>query len=139
MIQCKRAYLVAATSDGRRVLVDRLWPRGCSKDGLVLHAWLPSLAPSAELRKAFKRGELMFEEFAWRYRSELASHPEHWWPLLEMAEQGALTLIYAAREEQQNNAQVLAEWLELQMERLNRPSSSACFANELEGGLNDDG
>jgi len=139
MIQCKRAYLPAAAKGGRRVLVDRLWPRGCSKDGLALEAWRPDLAPSPELRKSFKSGALAFEEFARRYRSELASHPEHWWPLLEMAEQDALTLIYAARDEQRNNARVLAEWLEGQMERSNRSSSSACLADELEKGVNDDG
>ncbi|EXF45386.1 putative bacteriophage protein [Pseudomonas sp. BAY1663] len=128
MIQCKRAYQAAAASDGRRVLVDRLWPRNCRKENLPLDAWLPALAPSTELRRAFKGGSLAFAEFRQRYRTELAAHPEHWWPLLEPAERGTLTLIYAARDEQHNNAQVLAEWLEEELDRLDRPSSPACYA-----------
>jgi len=139
MIQCKRAYEPPSLEDGQRILVDRLWPRGCRKDTLALHAWLPDLAPSTALRKAFKGGEIGFATFRQRYRDELAGHPEHWWALLEMAGRGTLTLIYAAQDEQQNNAQVLAEWLEDEMQRLGRPSSPACLAGELGGTINDDG
>ncbi|MGK9045938.1 DUF488 domain-containing protein [Stutzerimonas chloritidismutans] len=139
MIQCKRAYEPPSLEDGQRILVDRLWPRGCRKDTLALHAWLPDLAPSAALRKAFKGGEIGFATFRQRYRDELAGHPEHWWALLEMAGRGTLTLIYAAQDERQNNAQVLAEWLEEEMQRLERPSSPACLAGELGGRINGDG
>ncbi len=138
MIRCKRAYLPADPEDGQRVLVDRRWPRGCRKDNLALHAWLADLAPSVELRKAFKGGAMQFDEFSRRYRGELAAHPEHWWPLLELAERGTLTLVYAARDEQQNNARVLAEWLEQKGERLERPSSPACMAGEMRRRLSDD-
>jgi len=138
MIHCKRAYEPASPADGQRILVDRLWPRGCHKDSLALDAWLPDLAPSTELRRAFKSGAITFEEFGRRYRGELAAHPEHWWPLLEIAERGSLTLVYAARDEQQNNAQVLAEWLEQEGERLERHSSPACMASELQSRLNGD-
>ncbi|GEM_PF-66940 len=124
-IQCKRAYQTAAASDGRRVLVERLWPRNCRKESLPLDAWLPAQTPSTELRRGFKGGALDFAAFRQRYRAELAAHPEHWWPLLELAEHGRLTLVYAARDEQHNNARVLAEWLE---EELDRPSSPACYA-----------
>lgn len=79
MIQCKRAYEPPSLEDGQRILVDRLWPRGCRKDSLALHAWLPDLAPSTALRKAFKGGEIGFATFRQRYRDELAGHPEHWW------------------------------------------------------------
>lgn len=92
MIQCKRAYEPPSLEDGQRILVDRLWPRGCRKDTLALHAWLPDLAPSTALRKAFKGGEIGFATFRQRYRDELAGHPEHWWALLEMAGRGTLTL-----------------------------------------------
>jgi len=139
MIQCKRAYEPPSLEDGQRILVDRLWPRGCRKDTLALHAWLPDLAPSTALRKAFKGGEIGFATFRQRYRDELAGHPEHWWALLEMAGRGTLTLIYAAQDERQNNAPVLAEWLEEEMQRLERPSSPACLAGELDGRINGDG
>ncbi len=139
MIQCKRAYEPPSLEDGQRILVDRLWPRGCRKDTLALHAWLPDLAPSTALRKAFKGGEIGFATFRQRYRDELAGHPEHWWALLEMAGRGTLTLIYAAQDERQNNARVLAEWLEEVMQRLERPSSPACLAGELDGRINGDG
>ncbi|WP_313410806.1 DUF488 domain-containing protein [Stutzerimonas kunmingensis] len=139
MIQCKRAYEPPSLEDGQRILVDRLWPRGCRKDTLALHAWLPDLAPSTALRKAFKGGEIGFATFRQRYRDELAGHPEHWWALLEMAGRGTLTLIYAAQDERQSNAQVLAEWLEEEMQRLERPSSPACLAGELDGRINGDG
>ncbi len=139
MIQCKRAYEPPSLEDGQPILVDRLWPRGCRKDTLALHAWLPDLAPSTALRKAFKGGEIGFATFRQRYRDELAGHPEHWWALLEMAGRGTLTLIYAAQDERQNNARVLAEWLEEEMQRLERPSSPACLAGELDGRINGDG
>ncbi len=139
MIQCKRAYEPPSLEDGQRILVDRLWPRGCRKDTLALLAWLPDLAPSTALRKAFKGGEIGFATFRQRYRDELAGHPEHWWALLEMAGRGTLTLIYAAQDERQNNARVLAEWLEEEMQRLERPSSPACLAGELDGRINGDG
>ncbi|OCX93330.1 MAG: MarR family transcriptional regulator [Pseudomonas sp. K35] len=139
MTQYKRAYEPPSPEDGQRILVDRLWPRGCRKDSLALHAWLPDLAPSTALRKAFKGGEIGFATFRQRYRDELAGHPEHWWALLEMAGRGTLTLIYAAQDERQNNARVLAEWLEEEMQRLERPSSPACLAGELDGRINGDG
>lgn len=139
MIRCRRVYEPASETDGQRVLVDRLWPRGCRKDSLALAAWLPDAAPSTELRQAFKGGTLDYAEFRRRYQKELAARPGHCWPLLAMAERGPLTLLYAARDEQQNNAQVLAEWLEDEMQRLGRPSSPACLAGELGGTINDDG
>ncbi|EIK53504.1 putative bacteriophage protein [Stutzerimonas stutzeri TS44] len=130
MILCKRAYLPAADDDGQRVLVDRLWPRNRRKEDLPLDGWLPQLAPTTALRRDFKSGQLDFTAFRQRYRQELAAHPEHWWPLLERAAHGTLTLIYAARDEQQNNAQVLAEWLEEELERRADPSSPTCYAGK---------
>lgn len=130
MIRCKRAYEHPTPDDGRRVLVDRLWPRNCRKEALQLDQWHKELAPSGDLRRAFKSGELSFEAFRQRYRQELAAHPEHWWPLLDTARQERLTLIYAARDEQQNNAQVLAEWLEEQLDRHAEPSSPTCCAGK---------
>ncbi|MBC9250283.1 MarR family transcriptional regulator [Pseudomonas alcaligenes] len=130
MIQCKRVYEPLAADDGVRVLVDRLWPRGCSKDSLGLNAWLRDVAPSAELRKNFCHDPALFDEFRLLYRGELAAHPEHWQGLLEMAAKGRLTLLFAAREEQQNNARVLAEFLEEELERRGPSSSPVCYADE---------
>jgi uncharacterized protein YeaO (DUF488 family) len=133
VIYCKRAYEPSEASDGHRVLVDRLWPRNLRSEALILDDWPKQLAPSTELRRAFKAGEKAFENFRDDYRRELAGHPEHWWPLLEIAARGPLTLIYAARDEQQNNARVLAEWLDEQLERRGAPSSPTCYAGERMG------
>lgn len=130
MIFCKRAYDPCGTGDGHRVLVDRLWPRNLRKENLALDEWRQELAPSTELRKALKHEGLGFDAFRERYRQELAAHPEHWWPLLDIAMKGPLTLLYAARDEQQNNARVLAEWLEDELERRAAPSSPTCYAGE---------
>lgn len=123
MIQCKRAYDEPAAQDGQRVLVDRLWPRNCRKETLRLDDWCKEVAPSSELRRDFKEGKLDFEAFRTRYRKELASHPEYWEPLLELARKNRLTLVYAARNQQQNNARVLAQWLEEQMQ--GRPTTES--------------
>ena len=130
MIQCRRAYDPPTPADGQRVLVDRLWPRNCRKESLMLNEWRREVAPSTPLRRAFKGGEVDFATFRQRYRSELAAHPEHWWALLEPAQNGVLTLVYAARDEQQNNAQVLAEWLEEALERQAEPNSPTCLAGK---------
>lgn len=130
MIKCKRAYEPVGSDDGYRVLVDRLWPRNIRKGDLAIAEWLKHVAPSTELRQAFKSGELSFERFRDEYTKELARHPEHWWPLLDIAAKGSLTLIYAARDERQNNATVLAEWLEDALERRGEPSSPTCYAGE---------
>lgn len=130
MIQCRRVYEEKRDDDGQRVLVDRLWPRGCRKEALRLDAWLREVAPSAELRRDFCHDPALFEEFRLRYRGELAAHPEHWQGLLQMARQGTLTLLFAAREEQANNARVLAEFLEEELDREGPSSSPVCYAGE---------
>lgn len=134
MIQCKRVYLEATTGDGRRVLVDRLWPRGLAKDKLQLDAWLPEVAPSTALRKAFGHKAGAFEDFRRAYLQELAGRPEHWQQLLHWAANGPLTLLYAARDEAHNNARVLAEFLEDELERHGSPSSPVCYQGEFGGG-----
>ncbi|MES2869439.1 MAG: DUF488 family protein [Pseudomonadota bacterium] len=131
MIQCKRAYVAATPEDGCRVLVDRLWPRNCRKDSLQLDAWLPECAPSTELRKAFKSAKMDFAQFSAAYRQALAASPQHWWPLLQLAEKGTLTLIFAARDPQANNAIVLAQWLEDEVERCTASSSPVCYVGSF--------
>lgn len=127
MIYCKRVYDPCATEDGQRVLVDRLWPRNKRKDQLQA-LWLPEVAPSTALRQAFHQGQVDFLGFTERYRQELAARPEHWWQLLGMAGQGDVTLLYAGKDREHNNAQVLAQWLEDEQERQGPMSSPVCYA-----------
>lgn len=132
MIHCKRVYLEAEAGDGQRVLVDRLWPRGLSKETLVLDQWLADVAPSSELRKSFAHRAEAFDDFRAAYRRELAGHPEHWQCLLHWATKGTLTLLYAARDEAHNNARVLAEFLEDELLRHGSPSSPVCYLGEFD-------
>ncbi|NVN61760.1 DUF488 family protein [Pseudomonas putida] len=127
MIRCKRVYDAVGDEDGQRVLVDRLWPRNKRKEDL--HGqWLREVAPSNELRKAFHQGEVDFAVFTQRYQQELAAHPEHWYPLLDMARKGTLTLLYAGKDSEHNNARVLADWLENELDRCGPGSSPVCYA-----------
>ncbi|MDP9785625.1 DUF488 domain-containing protein [Pseudomonas fluorescens] len=142
MIQCKRAYETASAEDGVRVLVDRLWPRNCRKDALAIAEWLPEVGPSHELRKAFKAETVSFEQFKVAYRKELAGRPEHWWKLVDVARDGTLTLVdvardgtltlvYAAKSTVENNAVVLAQWLEDEVEKRAQGSSPVCYLSEF--------
>ncbi len=117
MIQIKRAYEEATPEDGRRFLVDRLWPRGVKKEALLLDGWLKEVAPSTELRRWFGHEPERWAEFQQRYAAELDAQPESWQPLLEAARQGEITLLYAARDEVHNNAAVLRSYLEKKLER----------------------
>ena len=94
--------------EGRRFLVDRVWPRGVRKEDLNLEAWLKDLAPSTELRRWFGHDPARFAEFAERYRAELADNPALD-DLLEEVRGGTVTLLYAAKDEQVTHARVLAD------------------------------
>lgn len=111
-IKLKRAYEAPKPSDGRRFLVDRVWPRGVRKSDLDLEAWLRDVGPSSELRVWFGHDPELWEEFQRRYRSELASRPDVLAPLFEAVRHGDITLVYGARDEQHNQAQVIKTWLE---------------------------
>ena len=111
MIQCKRVYQPATADDGYRVLVDYLWPRGIKKNALVMDEWAKAVAPHPALRRAFHQGELDFATFASAYRRQLSSAPQCWQPLLLRARTGKVTLLFAARDEKQNQARVLADFL----------------------------
>lgn len=110
-ILLKRAYAAPTSSDGKRVLVDRLWPRGLAKAKAALDLWLKDVAPSTELRKWFGHDPAKWAEFQRRYRAELKNNPALA-TLQKMAEQGDITLIFAARDEQHNEAVVLKDVLE---------------------------
>lgn len=110
-IRLKRAYEEPGDDDGYRVLVDRLWPRGVSRERARLDEWARDLAPSAELRRWFGHDPDRFAEFRRRYVAELAEHEEKLAELRERARQGTLTLVYAASDTEHNDAVVLADVL----------------------------
>ena len=109
-ISIKRAYAPPAATDGRRVLVDRLWPRGVSKAEAKLDGWMKEVAPSDALRRWFGHQPERWEEFRRLYREELKGNPAVE-ALRELAAEGPLTLVYGARDEAHNDAVALAEWL----------------------------
>jgi uncharacterized protein YeaO (DUF488 family) len=117
MIKVKRVYEAASRSDGKRFLVDRLWPRGIKKEGLMLKAWLKDVAPSDELRHWYSHDPAKWKEFRKRYFGELKAKPEALEPLLEAAPQGDLTLLYSARVTELNNAVALKEYLESELKK----------------------
>ena len=110
-IRLKRAYEPAASSDGYRVLIDRLWPRGISREQAKLDAWDRELPPSTKLRKWFAHDPGRFEEFRRRYIEELRDQRPRLTELRHRARSGTLTLVYSARDTEHNDAVVLAEVL----------------------------
>jgi uncharacterized protein YeaO (DUF488 family) len=113
-IQLERVYRARTNARGKRILVDRLWPRGVRKDALKLDLWLRELAPSNELRKWFGHDPRRWEEFERRYYSEL-QRPERQGQLhelLALARKGPVTLLYGARDEEHNEAVALRKVLE---------------------------
>jgi uncharacterized protein YeaO (DUF488 family) len=110
-VRLKRAYEPAAASDGYRVLIDRLWPRGVSRQEARLGEWARELAPSSELRRWFNHDPARFEEFRRRYSEELAAQNDKLRELRRRARAGTLTLVYGARDTEHNDAVVLAEIL----------------------------
>src|SRR5512146_1236784 len=111
MIRIKRIYEPPAAADGRRVLVDRLWPRGMSKDEAKVDEWLKEIAPSDELRTWFGHDAAKWAEFSTRYREELKGHGELLDQLRAEAHNETVTLLFAAKDEEHNNAVVLRELL----------------------------
>ncbi|EMO4515412.1 hypothetical protein P842_00902 [Enterobacter roggenkampii UCI 39] len=111
MIQCKRVYEQASPDDGYRVLVDRLWPRGLKKTDLAYDEWCKALTPSNELRKAFHSDTIDFTAFSQAYREELAQQADEGARLATLACRQTVTLLFAAKNTEQNHALVLADWL----------------------------
>jgi uncharacterized protein YeaO (DUF488 family) len=98
VIRIKRAYDPPARSDGRRILVERLWPRGMKKQALAADAWMKEVAPSTQLRKWFGHRVERWGEFRRRYRAELDANPAAWEPILEAANARTVTLLYSAHD-----------------------------------------
>jgi uncharacterized protein YeaO (DUF488 family) len=111
-IRLKRAYEAPASDDGRRILVERLWPRGVTKDAAALDEWLKDIAPSAELRKWYSHVPDRWPEFQKRYRQELLKNKSLVEELRMTCEAGTVTLVFAAKDEGRNSAVVLKAVLE---------------------------
>jgi uncharacterized protein YeaO (DUF488 family) len=110
-IRMKRVYEPAKRSDGYRILIDRLWPRGVSRERAALDAWDPELAPSTDLRTWFGHDPGRFEEFRRRYVDELRRQRPRLTELRRRARDGTLTLVFSARDPEHNDAIVLSEVL----------------------------
>jgi len=110
-VRIKRAYEAPAASDGYRVLIDRIWPRGVSRARARLDEWAQELAPSSELRRWFDHDPARFDGFRRRYSKELAGQTDKLRELRRRARAGTLTLVYGARDSEHNDAVVLAEIL----------------------------
>nr|WP_220789870.1 DUF488 domain-containing protein [Gluconacetobacter johannae] len=110
-MRVRRIYDPPDPDDGARVLVDRLWPRGVGKDRAHLTLWLKEIAPSGELRKWFGHDPARWNDFQQRYRAELDANPSAVDRIVTLAGQGPVTLLYAAKDTQHNEAVVLAAYL----------------------------
>jgi uncharacterized protein YeaO (DUF488 family) len=110
-IKIKRAYEPGLSEDGYRVLVERLWPRGVTRERARLDEWAKEIAPSPELRRWYGHDPSLFGEFRRRYLAELAGHERELEELIGRAGSGPLTLVYGARDEEHNSAVLLAEVL----------------------------
>jgi uncharacterized protein YeaO (DUF488 family) len=112
MIHLKRVYEEPSTTDGLRVLVERLWPRGLTKERAAVDLWLKDVAPSPELRKWFGHDPARWEQFQERYRGELREKKDAVRLLKQKVKAGPVTLVYAARDEEHNGALVLERILQ---------------------------
>jgi len=127
MIRIKRSYEPPARGDGRRILVERLWPRGMKKEALHADAWLKDVAPSTELRQWFGHRVERWDEFRRRYRKELSGNADAWAPLLDISSRSTVTLLYSAHDTEHNGARVLREYL-TERSRRRRPTTNRAKA-----------
>jgi len=122
MIRTKRAYEQPESSDGLRILVDRLWPRGIAKADLALDQWMKDLAPSNELRKWFGHRPERWSEFLAKYSQELDGKQALWEPLLKQSVHSRVTLLYGAKDIEHNNAEALKQYLRAKQSHSSRAS-----------------
>lgn len=120
MLQLKRAYEPATASDGKRILIDRLWPRGLSKERAAIDEWMKEVAPSTSLRQWFGHDPKRWPEFRRRYTRELRDHAELLRHIASLASRGRVTLVFGARDEQHNDAVVLASLIRARLRRRKR-------------------
>ena len=112
MIHTKRIYDLPSKDDGKRILVDRLWPRGLSREAAEINEWIKEIAPSDELRKWFGHEPARWQEFRNKYKDELRAKRELITKLKLESKKGTVTLLYAAKDIEHNNAIVLKEVLD---------------------------
>ncbi len=112
-ISIKRVYEPPAPEDGYRVLADRIWPRGISKDDAEINEWMKETAPSDHLRKSFHEGKISWGEFRRRYLSELKSHRDELRRLANISKTGRLTIVFSSHDEKHNNAVVFKQYLKM--------------------------
>lgn len=124
MIKIKRVYDPPAPGDGKRILIDRLWPRGLKKEEAKIDEWLRELAPSTELRKWFSHDPEKWGEFRRRFFSELRGRRGLADNIAKAARRGTVTLLFASKEERFNNAAALKEYLEAGMGAPERKKAS---------------
>lgn len=110
-VKLKRAYEPAAPDDGTRILVDRLWPRGISKERAAIDQWMKDISPSTELRKWFGHNPARWKEFRRRYAAEVRRNAILFDQLRSLARRGPVTLVYSARDDEHNDAVVLRDLL----------------------------
>jgi uncharacterized protein YeaO (DUF488 family) len=110
-IKIKRVYEKPGKEDGSRILVDRLWPRGLTKENAALNLWLKDIAPTTELRKWFNHDPAKWDEFIKKYLKELKENEESVSILKDFLKKGPVTLIYAAKDEAHNEAQVIKDFV----------------------------
>lgn len=111
-LKIKRVYEEPEANDGRRILVDRLWPRGLTKEKAKVDLWLKDIAPSTELRKWFGHDPEKWRSFRERYQNELKHHPDQLGLINREMKEGMVTLVYGARDQVHNEAVVLKQFLE---------------------------
>jgi len=117
IIRIKRIYDPPSPDDGKRILVDRLWPRGIKKEDAKIDEWLKDIAPSDELRKWFSHDPLKWQEFKAKYKQELKGKTELIERIRKEAKKGTVTLLFAAKDTKHNNACILKEIIEKQTQK----------------------
>ena len=122
MIKLKRAYDPVSKTDGRRFLVERLWPRGLTKAKLHVDGWLKEVGPSTPLRKWFGHDPDKWDSLRTRYARELGSRPEAWQPIVSAARRGTVTLIYSSHDPEHNNAVALQQYLRAKVRKRATPA-----------------
>lgn len=116
-VKIKRVYDESESSDGKRILVERLWPRGIKKEELKMDLWLKNVAPSTELRKWFSHDVEKWNEFQTKYRQELKLNSTEYQPILDASKKGNVTLLFSSKDTQHNNAVVLQSFIKEQISK----------------------
>ncbi len=124
MLKTKRVYEPPSPEDGKRILIDRLWPRGIKKESAAIDDWIKDLAPNSDLRKWFNHEPEKWSEFRKRFFRELDTRDRQVEAIMKLARKGTVTLVYGSREERYNNAIALKEYIEGRMHGSDRKKAA---------------